>query len=158
MAIGTDSAIEFFGSKTLLGGTATAAVLNDAFSIINATTGLVAFTNTDDAPQATLALEFTTATTGDANSVINLYARLMNIGSADTEDAEVPDVNFQKDFLGSFAHNNPATGEQAVSIVVSLPNVSSQQVFEFYIENKTGQTISAGWELTIRPKTLGPHA
>lgn len=155
MAIGTDAAIEFFGSKTLLGST-TSAVTNDSFS--DGTNDLDAWTNTDDAPQATLALEFTTATTGDANSVINVYARVMNVGSADTEDSEVPDANFQQTYLGSFLHNNPATGEQAASIVVSLPNVSSQQVFEFYIENKTGQTISAGWELTIRPKTLGPHA
>jgi hypothetical protein len=155
MAIGTDAAIEFFGSKTLLGST-TSTVLNDAFS--DGTNDLDAWTNADDAPQATLALEFTTATTGDANSVLNLYARVMNVGSADTEDSETPDANFQHTYLGSFPHNNPATGEQAVSIVVSLPNVSSQQVYEFFIENKTGQTISAGWELTIRPKTLGPHA
>ena len=158
MAIGANSAVEFYGTTDVLGGTATATVLNDAFSIINATTGLVAWTNDDDAPQATFALEFTTATTGTANTVINLYAALQGIGSAGTENQGDPDVNYQHHYLGSFPHNNPLTSEQAVSLVAALPNTQTSQVYHFFIENKTGQTISAGWELTIRPKTIGPHA
>ena len=158
MAISTDSAIDFFGSPTAVGGTATGTVANDAFSIIDATTGLVAWTNSDDAPQATAVLEFTTATSGDAGSVLNLYAKLLDVGDGGTEDTEVPDANFPSIYLGSFSHNNPSTAAQASAIQISLPNAVTSQVYHFYVENKTGQTISAGWELTIRPKTIGPHA
>lgn len=155
MAIGTDAAIHFFGSDTILGST-TSAVVDDAFS--DGTNDLDAWTNTDDAPMASISLEFTTATTGDANSSINLYGRLMDVGSAGTEDSEVPDVNFQHTYLGSFPHNNPSTSAQTAAIDISLPNNHTSQIYHFYIENKTGQTISASWELTISPKTIGPHA
>lgn len=155
MAIGTDSAIHFFGSLTALGNT-TSTVANDAFS--DGTNDLNAWTNSDDAPEATAVLEFTTATTGNAGSVLNLYAKLLDVGNAGTEDTEVPDANFPNIFMGSFPHNNPSTSAQTASIVISLPNVVTSQVYHFYIENKTGQTISASWELTIRPRTIGPHA
>jgi hypothetical protein len=155
MAIGTNSAIEFYGTADVL-GSSTSAVVNDAFS--DGVNDLLAWTNDDDAPMATFALEFTTATTGTANTVVNLYAQLLDIGSAGTEDGQVPDANYQHHYLGSFPHNNPSTAEQAVSLVAALPNTQTSQVYQFYIENKTGQTISAGWELTVRPKTIGPHA
>ena len=155
MAISTDAVIDFFGSLTALGNT-TSTVANDAFS--DGTNDLTAWTNSDDAPQATAVLEFTTATTGDAGSVINLYAVLIDVGNAGTEDTEVPDANFPNIYLGSFPHNNPSTSAQTVTALITLPNAVIGQVYNFYIENKTGQTISASWELTIRPKTLGPHA
>lgn len=155
MPISTDAAIDFFGSLTALGNT-TSAVTNGSFS--DGTNDLNAWTNSDDAPQATAVLEFTTATTGTAGSVINLYAVLLNVGDAGTEDTEVPDANFPNIYLGSFPHNNPSTSAQTAAIIISLPNAITSQIYNFYIENDTGETISAGWELTIRPKTIGPHA
>ena len=153
MAISTDAAIEFFGSQDTLGNT-TSAVTDGSFS--DGTNDLNAWTNDDDAPLATAVLTFTTATTGDAGSVINLYARLVDIQS--TNDAEVPDSNFKHVFLGSFPHNNPSTSAQYHAIRIGLPNTQTSQVYHFYIENQTGQTISAGWDLYITPIAIGPHA
>ena len=155
MAIGTDAGIEFFGTKDVL-GTTTSAVTDGSFSA--GTGDLVAWTNDDDAPEAAFALEFTTATTGDANSSLLLHARLMNVGSAGTEDEEVPDANFTQHFLGFFSHNNPSTGAQTAALRAVLPNTVTSQVYEFYVENLTGQTISAGWELSVTPISIGPHA
>lgn len=153
MAIGTDAAIEFFGTQDTLGNT-TSAVTDDSFS--DGTNDLIAWTNDDDAFYASAILTFTTATTGDAGSVVNLYARLVDIQS--TNDAEAPDANFPHTYLGSFPHNNPSTAAQYAAIDIRLPNVDTSQVYHFYIENKTGQTISAGWDLYITPKAVGPHA
>ena len=156
MAIGTDAAILAFGTADTL-GTTTSAVTDGSFS--DGTNDLIAWTNDDDAPMAVFVLEFTTATTGTAGSSIALYARPLNIGDAGTEDAEVPDSNFSAMYLGSFPHNNPATGAQTATFgMVGLPNVVTSQIYNFYIENSTGQTISAGWELTVTPVTYAPHA
>lgn len=155
MAITTDSSILFWGTADALGNT-TSAVTNGSFS--DGTNDLDAWTNSDDAPLAIFALEFTTATTGDAGSTVDLYASPLNIGNAGTEDAEVPDANFQHMYLGSFPHNNPSTSAQTATFgLVSLPNVISSQIYNFYIHNQTGQTVSASWELTITPVTFGPH-
>jgi len=156
MAIGSDAAVEFWGTPDSLGNT-TSAVTNTSFS--DGANDLDAWTNADDAPLAIFALEFTTATTGDANTTIDLYARPLNIGNAGTEDSEVPDSNFGHIYLGSFPHNNPSTSAQTATFgAVGLPNVITSQIYEFYIQNNTGQTISAGWELTVTPVTYGPHA
>jgi len=156
MAISTDSAVVFFGTADDLENT-TSTVADAAFS--DGTNDLNAWTNDDDAPLAMFVLEFTTATTGDAGSTIDLYVRPLNIGSAGTEDAEVPDANFGHMYLGSFPHNNPSTSAQTATFgTVSLPNVITSQQYEFYIQNNTGQTISAGWTLIVTPITYGPHA
>ena len=155
MTIGTDAAIHFWGTADALGNT-TSAVTNGSFS--DGTNDLDQWTNADDAPLAIFVLEFTTATTGTAGTTINLYARPMNIGSAGTEDAEVPDANFGHMYIGSFPHNNPSTSAQTATFgPVGLPNVITSQPYEFYIENDTGQTISSGWELIVTPMTFGPH-
>ena len=155
MTIGTDATIEFFGTADALGNT-TSAVSDAAFS--DGTNDLDQWTNADDAPLAIFALEFTTATTGTAGTTIDLFCRPMNIGSAGTEDSEVPDANFGNIYLGSFPHNNPSTSAQTATFgKVGLPNVITSQPYEFYIQNNTGQTISAGWELIVTPVTFGPH-
>lgn len=156
MAIGADAVVHFWGTADALGNT-TSAVSDAAFS--DGTNDLDQWTNADDAPLAIFALEFTTATTGTAGTTIDLYARPMNIGNAGTEDAEVPDANFGHMYLGSFPHNNPSTSAQTATFgMVGLPNVITSQPYVFYIQNNTGQTISAGWELTVTPVTFGPHA
>lgn len=154
MTIGTNTTIEFFGTPVVLGNT-TSTVANDAFS--DGINDLDAWTNVDDALLAKFVLEFTTATTGDANSELNLYARLMDVGDAGTEDTEVPDANFPHHFLGKFKHNNPSTSAQTAFLQAGLLNNHTSQVYNFYVENKTGQTISAGWELTVTPAAPGPH-
>ena len=151
MSISTDAAIEFFGTQTTVTGT-TATVADGAYSI---TGDIVQFTNTDDAPQAAVVAMLDWSVAPDANSSVNLYVRLMNIDS--TNDQDVPDANFQHVYVGSFPINDVTTN-QYIAIDISLPNTASQQVYEFYIENQTGQTIQANWTLKVTPKTLGPHA
>jgi hypothetical protein len=156
MAIGTDSAIHFFGTQDTLGGTATAAVADNNFSTINATTGMNSWTNDDDAPMASVTLLADFSVAPDANSVINLYARPLDVQS--TNDNPVPDANFQRLYLGSFGLNDVTTPAQYVTMDIALPNGKTSQEYEFYLENKSGQSLPAGWDFYITPKTLGPHA
>lgn len=79
----------------------------------------------------------------------------MNIQS--TNDQNEPEADFLHKFLGSFPVEN-VTSAQYVAIDVRLPNTKTSQEYDFYIENQTGQTISAGWDLYVTPKTIGPHA
>ena len=155
MAIGTDAAIEFYGTQdTVTAGGGTSAVSNSAFS---ASGDVVSggWTNDDDAVYASMVGAFTFGTAPTSYSVINLYARLMDIDG--TNDQDTPTATYTHTYLGSFPVRNSAS-TQYVSIEIGLPNTKTSQVYEFYIENKTGQTISAGWTMKVTPKALGPHA
>ena len=151
MAIGTDASIEFFGTADDL-GSSSATVTDGSFSIASDVTQ---WTNDDDAEKAAIVLFCDWATAPDANSVVFLYARLMNIDS--TNDQDVPDSNFQHTRLGAFPINDVTTN-QYVAIEINLPNVYTSQVYEFYVKNSTGQTLQSGWKLIITPKASGPHA
>ena len=151
MAISTDSAVEFFGTQDTL-GTSSATVADAAFSVAS---DLSTWTNDDDAPRASVTALIDYAVAPDVNSVVNLYLRLLNTQS--TNDNEIPDANFTHTYVGSFPVNDVTTN-QYVTIDISLPNGKSSQEYEFYIENQTGQTIQAGWDLYVTPKTIGPHA
>lgn len=152
MAIGTDSAIHVFGTQDTL-GTSSASVADAAFSIAG---DLSTWVNDDDAPTASVTALFDWNTTPpDANSTVNLYVRMLDIQS--TNDNDVPDANFQHTYVGSFPINDVLTN-QYVTIDIALPNTKSSQNYEFYIENKTGQTIQAGWDIFVTPKTIAPHA
>jgi hypothetical protein len=94
-----------------------------------------------------------------AGAGFNLYARMMNIQGAN--DANTPDANHKNKFLGRVAVDEGlavTTDEYTVPITISLPNTYTSQVYEFYFENDTGVTMSAGWAAWITPKTIGPHA
>lgn len=151
MAITTDSAIEVFGTQDTL-GTSSAAVADDAFSIAG---DLSTWTNDDDAPQASVVLLANYSSAPDANSSINLYLRPLNLQS--TNDADVPDANFQHVYVGSFPLND-VTSAQYISIQIPLPNNVTSQDYEFYVENKSGQSLPAGWDIYVTPKTIAPHA
>ena len=152
MAIGTDSAIDFFGTQDTL-GTSSAAVTDASFSIAS---DLSTWTNDDDATFASIVLLVDWNTTApDANTSVDLFCRLLDVQS--TNDQDVPDANFQHVYLGSFPSNDVLTN-QYVPLVVFLPNNVTSQQYEFYIRNNTGQTIVAGWDIFITPKAIGPHA
>ena len=151
MAISTDALIEFFGTQDTL-GTSSAAVADAAFSVAG---DLSTWTNDDDAPRASVTILANYSVAPDANSALNLYVRPLNIQS--TNDQEIPDANFTHTFVGSFPVNDVTTA-QYVSIDISLPNTVTSQQYEFYIENQTGQSLPAGWDLYVTPKTYGPHA
>jgi len=151
MAISTDAAIEFFGTQDTL-GTSSAAVADAAFSIAG---DLSTWTNDDDAITANVVLLANYSVAPDANSSINLYLRPLNIVS--TNDQEIPDANFQHSYAGSFPVNDVTTA-QYISINISLPNTVTSQQYELYVENVTGQSLPAGWDLSVTPKAIGPHA
>lgn len=150
MAISTDAAIEFFGTQDTL-GTSSAAVADADFSIAG---DLSTWTNDDDAPQASVVLLANFSVAPDASSAINLYLRPLDVQS--TNNQEIPDANFQHTYVGSFPVNDVTTA-QYINIQISLPNNVESQDYEFYVENKTGQSLSAGWDIFVTPKTIGPH-
>lgn len=151
MAIETDSLIEFFGTQDTL-GTSSANVVDAAFSVAG---DLSTWVNDDDAPRASVVLNVNYSSAPDANSVINLYLRPLGIQS--TNDQEIPDANFTQTYVGSFPVNDVTTS-QYVTIEITLPNTKTSQNYELYLENQTGQTMPAGWDIFVTPKTFGPHA
>lgn len=149
MAIGEGAAIDFFGTQdTVI--TTTGTIADDAFS-----SDVTDWTNDDDADQAVFVLGITFATAADTASFVNLYARLMNIDS--TNDAETPDAGYKHYKIGSFPINDGTTSAQYIAIKAKLPNTMSSQVYNFFLENKTGQTASTGATLKVTPITKGPH-
>jgi hypothetical protein len=74
-----------------------------------------------------------------------------------TNDQEIPDADYGHVYVGSFPVNN-VTSAQYQAIDISLPNGSTSQQYEFYVENKSGQSMSAGWDIYVTPKTYGPSA
>lgn len=154
MAISTNAAIDFFGTQDTLDNT-TSAVTDGSFS--DGTNDLSAWTNDDDAQMAHVVFEGTFSVAPDANSTVGLFARKMDIGNAGTEDEEVPDANNLGGFITSFGLND-VTSAQTVGRLIRLPNSKTSQVYNFYIQNNAGQTLSAGWSLHITPIAAGPHA
>ena len=151
MAIGTDAAIDFFGSQSSLDNTS-GAVTDGSFSV---TGDLNSWTNSDDAPEASMVFEGTYSTAPDVGSDVLLFAQLLNVES--TNDAPVPDANYPHIYMGRFALDNVTTA-QYITIDIDLPNYKTSSVYHFFIKNQAGQTLSAGWDLHPAAKTEGPHA
>ena len=151
MAITTDAAIDFFGTQDTL-GTSSADVTDTSFSVAG---DLSTWTNDDDVREAFVVLLVNYSVAPDANSVINLYLRPLNIQS--TNDADIPDANNLQGYVGSFTVNDVTTA-QYPWVEIHLPNSYTSQQYEFYLQNATGQTMPAGWDVFVTPKTIGPHA
>lgn len=161
MAIATDAIIDFFGTQdTVTAGGGTSAVSNGAFS---ASGDVVSggWTNDDDAPLAGFVLKFQYPSGTIVADGVHLYCRLLNIDS--TNDEPQPDAGWSPHYLGTFTTdtNQAATTDTYYTLdqgLVRLPNHYTSQVYEFYIENQTDVTLTAGWTLKITPITGGPHA
>lgn len=151
MAIEQNDLIDKFGTQDVVSGT-TSAIANNGFSVAG---DVSAWTNDDDAPAAVAVLSCTFGTAPVLGSSVNLYARLLDI--VGTGDQNAPSAAFPHTFLGAFPVATVTTA-QTIAIDIPLPNAKAGQQYEFYLENKGGQSISAGWALRITPKTLGPHA
>lgn len=150
MTIAKDAVIEFFGTQDALDDTS-ATVIDGAFSLVG---DLKVWVNDDDALLATVTLEVTFATTPDDNSTVSLYAQKLNVVS--TSDNDVPDANFEHTAFGVFPINNVTTA-QFITIDIELQNWITSSIYQFFIRNEAGQTMSAGWDVHITPKTIGPH-
>jgi hypothetical protein len=98
-------------------------------------------------PHGRFVLSFAYATGPTEGTTLSLVARLLNISG--TNDAEVPEFARQDRFIGEFRVNNVTTMQYAELFAYDLPVEA-----EYYIANNgTGQTVSAGWTLTVIPMT-----
>lgn len=103
-------------------------------------------------PDAKFVLSFAFGTAPTEGTVIALYARPLNISG--TNDAEVPETARPTVFIGSFVVNNVTTTQYAELLARDVPWEA-----DYYIHNNgTGQTISAGWTLTVTPFSVKPAA
>jgi len=160
MAIGTDSTIRFWGTQDEVTSSA-GTLANDT---VSANTDIDAWTNDDDAPNATATLKYQFDTTMPTAGSIDLYCVLENVQSTNDEpDPDVADDDYSKRYLGSFTINKASNGSPDVdyydSIEIELPAgiASSQDMHFFIFNNGTSQTIGTGWQLWITPWTYGPH-
>jgi hypothetical protein len=109
-----------------------------------------AFANTDGYLWADLILTLTKAAAGTGNLTVNIYKRSLDLVSA--SDAVVPSANMKSDYVGRVVVDNTTTEQFGL-----VENVwVGGRPCEFYIENLTGQSINATWDLTIMPFTFGP--
>ena len=155
MAISTDAEIDFFGTQDEVTVASPSAVTDGSFSVAGDVND---WTNDDDARYAAFVLQCQWATAPTDGTVINLYARKMNVQS--TNDSPAPSANNLDQFVASFMVDGDvgtATDAFHSSTQVKLPNHYTSQVYEFYIENRSGQTISSGWSLFVTPIAPGPH-
>ena len=154
MAIATGDSIIKFGTQDTVTSTGSSTA-DGAF------TSAGQWTNDDDAPFAAFVLVAQWATaTSIAGKLINLYTELQNIQG--TNDANAPTSSHRHLVLGSFvAPASTATTDFYMPIaqgLIQLPAHYSSQVHEFFIENRTGQTISANWSLYVTPIAFGAAA
>lgn len=101
-------------------------------------------------PLADFVLKATFGGAVAAMSTINLYRRDLNIDGAN--NAGAPSAVYPTLHVGNFLI--PAGADAAAYYpCTDVPLVKDQ---EFFIENKTGQTLSAAWILKATPKTYEP--
>lgn len=97
-----------------------------------------------------LAAAFTTAPTEGA--LLSLYARPLDILS--TNDTDVPEATRPTHFVGSFVVNNIGG---SVLQYMRLVGRNLPKLAEYYVHNNgTGQTVNAGWSLTVNGLGLTP--
>jgi len=96
---------------------------------------------------ADLVATFTFGTAPTEGTVLALYARPLDIDG--TADAEVPEASRPTMFIGSFVVNNVTTLQAATLLERQVPPLA-----DYYLHNVgTGQTVSAGWTLKVRPRS-----
>jgi hypothetical protein len=93
----------------------------------------------------TLSGQFATAPT--EGTVISVFARPLAIDG--TNDSEIPEAARPTRFIGAFVVNNVTTLQAMELLAVDLPRKAS-----YYLMNSgTGQSLSAGWQLSVYPRT-----
>jgi len=122
-----------------------ASAASDAF--VAADDATLSSTNHSDYPVADFVLKCDLGG-APSNATVNLYRCDQNIDG--TNDAVAPSSSFPHVLVGVVAI--PAS----TAAYYPFPNVPLSQECKFYLENKTGQTLSAGWTLKATPKTYVP--
>lgn len=159
MAISTDSAVLFFGTQDEVTSGTPATIADGAFGKADQGAS-VDWTNDDDAPLGSAVLKLQFDTTAPTVGSVGLYAHLHNIQS--TNDAGVPDANYETLFVGSFPLDFGIANDVDYYTFIesfAMPAVGAAQRIDWYLKNEgTGQTIGVSYQLWITPKTEGPHA
>lgn len=104
-----------------------------------------------DYPWADFVLTCAFGGTVGAGKFVRLYRQSLNIDS--TNDAPVPAAIHERLYMGSFVIPEGAAGSVWNFPLTDRKLIADQQ---YYIENKTDQTVSANWELKATPKTYKP--
>lgn len=156
MAINTDGTIEEFGTRDALDDTTTSAVSDANMSVQGDVTE---WTNTDDAAEIQLVLMFQHPA-GSISGSINVHVRPIEVDG--TNDTPIPTTADQLGYAGSFqldASQATATDTFYTAKIPLTPfSTKSQQKYEFYLFNDSGQTMSAGWDLDGVPKAYNGAA
>jgi len=159
MAIGTDSAIWFFGTQDEVTSGTPATIASNGFG--KADQGAtVNWTNDDDAIEAAAVLKCQFDTTMPTVGAIDLYAHLLNVQS--TNDLNAPDASFKHVYCGTFLIDYGVAADTDFYTAIprfNLPAIGTSQAIDWYLHNDaTSQTIGVSWQLWITPKAKGPHA
>lgn len=150
MGIQTNDAIVKFGTTKTLEANGASAANNTIVQADDASYNIA--TDGDYCPDAEFVLAATFGTAPTENTTLDLYARELNIAS--TNDAQAPETTFRNRYIGSFQLNN-VTATQYIKLIAYEVPVEA----DYYLHNNgTGQTLSAGWSLTVTPRTKGPKA
>jgi hypothetical protein len=155
VAISENALIDFFGTTDPIDAGSTTAITSSSFTLESDVT---TWTNDDDAPFCILILTCQWGTAPDDGSTIDIYARRMNIDG--TADSPKPSTVNLDQLIGSFTVDGDTAATNDISHAsewLVLPNMKSSQEYDFYLHNRTGQDISANWDLDIIPATRGPH-
>lgn len=154
MAIGSNSRVQFFGTRDSLDDGSTSAVSAGSYSVAG---DMTAWTNDDDAEKAIIDVALTFGTSPTAGGVVKFYLRRINLGGVASYDEAVPDDDNQNCYVGSISVDNVTT-QQEFAIEVDLLMTQTSQEYEFYLYNGTDQSLSSGWTADITPIAPGPHA
>jgi hypothetical protein len=122
-------------------------------AFIAATTGSLSSTNHSDYPDADFCLTVVSfgALVG-AGMFINLYRQDMDIDG--TLDSPAPSTTYKNCLVGTFLL--PCGGSGSGSY--PCPNIPLSKICQFYIENQSGTSLTAGWSLKATPKSFVPGA
>lgn len=98
-------------------------------------------------PDAELVLAVAYGTAPTINTTLDLYARELDIDG--TNDAAAPTTSYKRRFICSFPVINQTATQHIKALAFDVPPLS-----EFYLHNNaTGQTVSSGWTLKIKPRS-----
>jgi len=138
--------IFLYGTEKRLQDNTSAALATGNYAVC-ATAGYTS-TDTLDYRDAKLVLKCTIPVATVVSAKIHKYARRKNVQG--TNHGSIPSANYRKDRIGSFIPNTGTAQQYIVENVYDMPKEA-----DIWIENDSGQTISAGWELWIEPLTDG---
>ena len=158
MTFATGDIIDTFGAvDDVINATgSTSAVTDTSMSVAG---DLTSWTNDEDAERAAVTIKWQYPSgTISAGASIALYCRKMNVQS--TNDESAVDASNKKHYLGSAQVDEglAATTDDYITFDIDLENYKTSSVYEFFWENNTGVSMSAGWAAWINTKSTNQKA